>query len=172
MSSQANSLPAVLISRCLLGEAVRYDGGARALDESVLARLRNRARLVPVCPELAGGLGVPRAPAQIVGGTARDVLAGRARVRTIEGEDVTPFFIAGGQQALRLARAHGCRFALLKEKSPSCGVHLVHDGTFSGHTVAGQGIAAAMLRAAGVRVFSEAETEDLLRMLPVTPGAA
>ncbi len=155
----------ILVSRCLLGEPVRFDGAAKPLSHPLLERWRAEGRLVPACPELLGGLGVPRPAAEIVGGAAEDVLRGRARVLTADGADVTATFLRGARKARQLAEAHGCRFALLKENSPSCGVHRVHDGSFSGQRMAGEGIASALLRAAGLRVFAEHEVETLARAL-------
>ena len=151
----------ILVSRCLLGEPVRFDGAAKPLMHPLLAQWRKEGRLVPACPELLGGLPVPRAAAEIVGGNADDVLKGRARVLASTGADVTRAFVHGARQVQQLALEHGCRFALLKENSPSCGVHRVHDGSFGGRLVAGQGLAAALMKAAGLRVFAEHEVEVL-----------
>lgn len=165
MNGTTGNRARILASRCLLGEPVRFDGRAKPLSHPLLHRWREEGRLVPVCPELLGGLSVPRAPAEIIDGDGADVLAGRARVRTIDGADVTEAFIAGAEAARRLAAEHGCRLALLKENSPSCGLHRVHDGTFSGTLQAGMGITAAMLKAAGLAVFSENEIEALAAAL-------
>ena len=155
----------ILVSRCLLGEPVRYDGREKPLGHHLLREWEERGLLVPACPELLGGLGVPRAPAQIVGGSGEDVLAGRARVITGHGEDVTQAFVRGAEAARALAEEHGCAFALLKEKSPSCGVRWIYDGTFSDALRPGRGVVAAMLRAAGLRVFSEEELDHLAVLL-------
>jgi uncharacterized protein YbbK (DUF523 family) len=93
------------------------------------------------------------------------VLAGRASVRTREGRDVTGAFLAGADAALRLARAHGIRAALLKAGSPSCGHAQIHDGSFLGAKIPGQGVTAARLAEAGLRVFSEHEVEALAAWL-------
>ncbi len=165
MSNRANTKARILVSRCLLGEPVRFDGDAKPLEHPLLRSWQEEGRLVPACPELLGGLAVPREPAEIVGGTGADVLSGRARVRTLTGADVTDAFIAGAEAARRLAEEHGCRFALLKENSPSCGTHHVHDGTFSGTLRPGAGVTTALLEAAGLRVFSEHEAEALAAAL-------
>jgi uncharacterized protein YbbK (DUF523 family) len=157
--------PAVLVSRCLLGEPVRFDGASRPLPADVLRRLAAHARLVPVCPEREGGLPTPRPPAEITGGEGADVLAGHARVRTAAGEDVTGAFLRGAQAAVDLARRHGCHLALLKERSPACGCETIHDGTHSGTLRGGAGVAAAALRGAGVKCLPESRVEELLRIL-------
>ncbi len=155
----------ILVSACLLGEPVRYDGCAKPVNHPLLEKWRQCGLLVPVCPELLGGLGVPRGRAQIVGGTGKDVLMGHARVVTERGEDVTEAFVRGARAARTLAEKEGCAFALLKEKSPSCGVHRIYDGTFSDRLRPGMGVSAAMLEAAGLRVFSEEEIDDLAALL-------
>ncbi|MBW8487598.1 DUF523 domain-containing protein [Actinomadura parmotrematis] len=145
----------ILVSSCLLGRPVRYDGTGRPVADAVVEAWRAAGRLVPVCPEVAGGLAVPRPPAEIVGGTGADVLDGAARVVAVTGEDVTEAFLRGARHALDAARRTGARVAVLKQGSPSCGTLRVHDGTFSGRKVPGEGVTAALLERAGVRVFGE-----------------
>jgi uncharacterized protein YbbK (DUF523 family) len=159
----------ILVSRCLLGHAVRYDGGAHG-PFTVLERWQQEGRIVPLCPEVAGGLPTPRAPAEIAGGQGAQVLDGRLPVLTLDGEDVTAAFIEGAEQALALVAKYGIRMALLKARSPSCGNRENYDGSFSGTRVVGEGVTAAALRRAGVRVFSEEElpaAEAALRELEV-----
>ncbi|MBU0808656.1 MAG: DUF523 domain-containing protein [Gammaproteobacteria bacterium] len=146
----------ILVSRCLLGQRVRYDGGAHG-PFSLLERWQAQGRVVPLCPEVAGGLPTPRAPAEIAGGQGAQVLDGRIPVLTVEGDDVSAAFIAGAEQALALVAQHGIHIALLKARSPSCGNRENYDGTFSGTKVAGEGVTAAALRRMGVQVFSEEE---------------
>ncbi|GLV52861.1 hypothetical protein TBS_34230 [Thermobispora bispora] len=146
----------ILVSACLLGRPVRYDGRAKTSHDELLARWRAEGRLVPFCPEVEGGLPVPRPPAEIEGGTGGEaVLSGAARVRTATGEDVTEAFLAGARRALEAARKAGARIAILKEGSPSCGSLRIYDGTFQGRTAPGQGVTTALLERHGVRVFSE-----------------
>ena len=150
--------PPVLVSACLLGQAVRHDGRDKRSDHPVLQAWQAQGRVLPLCPEVAGGLPVPRLPAEIeagAGGAA--VRAGVARVRNVQGEDVTAAFTHGAEAALALVRQHGVRVAVLKAGSPSCGSAWSYDGSFSGVRVALPGVTAAALQAAGVRVFSEAE---------------
>lgn len=150
----------LLISACLLGIPCRYDGrsvegrfGASSLSVAeALPMLRERYELVPVCPEIYGGLPTPRTPSERVGD----------RVRMRDGRDVTAEYSRGADAALALCRTLGIRRALLKAKSPSCGVGRIYDGTFSGTLVEGDGVTAERLRAVGVAVFSEDDLEGLL----------
>ncbi|AZC25416.1 DUF523 domain-containing protein [Pseudomonas sessilinigenes] len=144
----------ILVSRCLLGHRVRYDGGASGPFDQ-LAAWQQEGRVVALCPEVAGGLPTPRAAAEIPGGQGVDVLQGRAPVMTTEGEDVSAEFLSGARQALALVEKHGIRIAVLKANSPSCGNLLTYDGTFSGVKVPGEGVTAALLKQHGVQVFSE-----------------
>ena len=156
----------VLVSRCLLGHRVRYDGGASG-PYAQLAQWQDEGRVIALCPEVAGGLPTPRAAAEIPGGQGIEVLAGKASVITTEGEDVTEAFVSGAQQALALVERHGIRIAILKANSPSCGNRLTYDGSFSGTKVEGQGVTAALLTRAGVQVFSELELEEAAKALGV-----
>ena len=144
----------VLVSACLLGAAVRYHGGHARIDEPRLARWVEEGRVVQVCPEVAGGLTTPRAPAEL----QRDrpsAADARFIVLAGDGRDVSGAFLAGAQDALEQVRRHRIRVAILKDGSPSCGSRTIYDGTFSGRRVAGEGVTAAILRAEGVHVFNE-----------------
>ena len=149
----------LLVSRCLLGHRVRYDGGAHG-PYDLLQQWQNEGRLVPLCPEVAGGLPTPRPPAEIPGGQGGGVLEGRLPVLTDDGEDVTAAFVAGAEIALRLVQQHGLRVAVLKARSPSCGNSHNYDGSFSGTLVEGEGVTAALLRRHGVRVFNEGQLAE------------
>ena len=133
----------VLVSACLLGTPCRYDGKSKA-DARVLA-LAERYALIPVCPEQLGGLPTPRDPSERQG----------KRVVMASGRDVTENYRRGAEAALALCMQHGCKAAVLKEKSPSCGCGLIYDGTFSRRLVPGDGVTAALFKAHGVRVFGE-----------------
>ncbi|QPF74799.1 DUF523 domain-containing protein [Roseateles sp. DAIF2] len=151
----------LLISACLLGSPVRYHGRGAACGHALLAQWRGEGRLVPICPEVAGGLPTPRPPAEIEpgqGGAA--VLRRAARVIDASGADVSAAFVGGAELALALARERGIRVAVLKEDSPSCGSERIYDGRFAGARVAGEGVSAALLRAAGLLVFSEHQLEQ------------
>ncbi|GLH20395.1 hypothetical protein BR1R3_31370 [Pseudomonas atacamensis] len=149
----------ILVSRCLLGHRVRYDGGASGPFD-LLEQWIEEGRVVPLCPEVAGGLPTPRAAAEIPGGQGGEVLDGTAAVITTDGEDVSAQFLEGARQALELVQKHGIRVAVLKANSPSCGNLLTYDGTFRGVKVSGEGVTAALLKRHGVRVFSELELAE------------
>ena len=133
----------VLVSACLLGTPCRYDGKSKA-DARVLA-LAERYELIPVCPEQLGGLPTPRDPSERHG----------ARVVMASGRDVTKNYRRGAEAALALCVQNGCKAAILKEKSPSCGCGLVYDGTFSRRLVSGDGVTAELLKAHGIKVYGE-----------------
>ncbi|OWV92315.1 purine-nucleoside phosphorylase [Rhizobium sp. R635] len=153
----------ILVSACLMGQAVRYDGRAKPLLHPAIERWRAEGRLVTICPEMSAGMQVPRPPAEIANGaTGKDVLAGRARVAELTGADVTEEFLRAAETAVALARQTGCRYALLIDGSPSCGSGFIYDGSFSGRKQAGNGVTAAALKAAGVEVFSDREIERLI----------
>ena len=154
----------ILVSRCLLGHRVRYDGGASGPFDQ-LQQWVDEGRVVPLCPEVAGGLPTPRAAAEIPGGQGGEVLDGRAAVITTDGADVSAEFLSGACQALELVQKHGIRVAVLKANSPSCGNLLTYDGTFSGVKVSGEGVTAALLRRYGVQVFSELQLPEAARAL-------
>jgi uncharacterized protein YbbK (DUF523 family) len=143
----------VIVSACLLGAPVRYDGTDKKTNHHVLQRWIDEGRVVPVCPEVLGGLGTPRPPAEM---THAD---GVRRVRVNTGRDVTAEFERGAAEALEIAVRAGARVAILKEGSPSCGRTFVYDGTFTGSRVEGEGVTTALLRERGIRVFSEQELE-------------
>ena len=140
----------LMISACLMGTRCRYDGGG--YDSMVLQNRLEKCTLIPVCPEQLGGLPTPRSPAERVG----------ERVRNREGADVTAAFFFGACAALDLARREGCRCALLKERSPSCGSSIIYDGSFTGKRIPGEGVTTALLRRSGITVFSENQLEELL----------
>lgn len=142
----------LLISSCLLGNDCKYSGGSNRLDDAALAALRAKYDLVPVCPETAGGLPIPREPSERVG----------ARVLSESGRDVTAEYTKGADTTEALARRFGCAAALMKAKSPSCGSGEIYDGTFSDVLVPGDGTATERLRALGIPVYSEREIEKLI----------
>ncbi len=151
----------ILVSACLLGRKVRYDGGDKQLDDDILARWILEGRVVAVCPEVAAGLGTPRPAAEIANGQGADVLAGTAQVMENSGRDVSAAFRVGAETALALAQTHACAYALLMDGSPSCGSSFIYDGTFGNARIEGAGVTAALLRGHGVEVFAPAEIAAL-----------
>lgn len=140
----------ILVSACLLGVACRYNGHSKR-DDRVAEWLMGKA-IVPVCPESLSGLPVPREPAEIESGDGHHVKKGKARVLMRDGRDVTKEFMRGAREALKIARITGARSALLKERSPSCGVHHVYN---DGRLEPGVGVFTALLEDDGILVFSE-----------------
>jgi uncharacterized protein YbbK (DUF523 family) len=146
----------ILVSRCLYGgRTVRYDGKRTELEHPVFQKWKEEGRLVPVCPEVDGGLPVPRTPSE------RTTFG----VFMKTGEDVTKQYEKGARRALSKARANDIAFAVLKERSPSCGSHMIYDGTFSGVTVEGEGVTTELLRLNGYIVFSEDQIDEAAALL-------
>ncbi len=139
----------ILVSACLLGEPCRYDGKSKPCP--AVCALQTSHTLIPVCPEVLGGLPTPRTPSEIVG----------ERVMMKDGHDVSENYRRGAQRTLEIARAQGCVTAILKERSPSCGCGKVYDGSFTGTLRDGNGITAALLLSHGIRVLGESETDQL-----------
>ncbi|WP_131742917.1 DUF523 domain-containing protein [Actinomadura roseirufa] len=159
----------ILVSSCLTGRPVRFDGRAKPVGGDLFERWRGEGRLVPFCPEVSGGLAVPRPPAEIVGSSPEAdgaaVLDGTARVVTDAGEDVTDAFVRGARLALEAAERAGARLAILKEGSPSCGSRRIHDGSFTGASKVGAGVTSALLERSGIEVFGEDELEAVAERL-------
>jgi len=140
----------ILISACLMGENVRFDGKNSKNGSNIIEKWKKDGILISFCPEVAGGLPVPRPPAE---------MQPEGRIITVEGRDVTGAFEQGAQKALELCQQNNIRIAILKEGSPSCGSSLINDGHFSHTKIPGQGVTTRLLEANGVRVFSEHELE-------------
>jgi len=140
----------VAISACLVGKACRYDGSAKANQEMVA--LFKEENVLIFCPEALGGLSIPRLPAEIAGGDGYDVLDGKATVKNKAGEDVTAEFIQGATRVLEKLKKNGVKKVYLKERSPSCGVNQIYDGTFTGKIIGGLGVTAALLLRNGILV--------------------
>ncbi|GAA5445961.1 hypothetical protein Misp06_04168 [Microbulbifer sp. NBRC 101763] len=154
----------ILVSSCLLGCAVRYNGTDVEVYNSDFDWLVETQEIVPLCPEVAAGLPIPRAPAEISGGNGADILAGAARVIGSEKKDLTDQFLLGAKLALKLCRRHNIRYAVLTENSPSCGSGYIYDGSFSGKKIVGVGVVSALLEKSGIQVFSQ-HTVGILREL-------
>lgn len=145
----------ILVSACLLGAHCRYDGGGQQIEEfkQILPVLMDKYNLIPICPEIYGGLATPREPSEIRDG----------KVYTCSGKDVTDEYTRGAEETLNMAQLYACRSAVMKLRSPSCGSGHIYDGTFSKKIIPGDGIAAALLKKNGIRVVGELQTEELLQ---------
>lgn len=136
-----------------MGVRCKYDGGDNY--SPWVAALAKKFFLIPVCPEQLGGLPTPRLPSEIRGGDGADVLNGYATVVDRRGRDVSKFFVAGAEEIRRLTRLLPVSGAILKSRSPSCGTGCIYDGSFTGTCRAGDGVAAAVLRAEGINLYCE-----------------
>lgn len=145
----------ILVSACLYGHAVRYDGKAKRLSDEIFEKWQQEGRLIPVCPEVEGGLPVPRAPSEITGN----------KVVNSEGRDVTSEYARGAEYALDLADKEQIAFAVMKEGSPACGSSRIYDGSFTGTEISGRGIAAGLLHQNGYEVFNELQLEQAQALL-------
>lgn len=139
----------IAVSACLVGVKCRYDGKTVAYPE--IMKLYEAGQLLPICPEVLGGLPIPRPSCEII--KMHD--HGTLKVCTAAGEDKTEAFRIGAEKTLAVCQAIGIRKAILKSKSPSCGRDLIYDGTFTGHLVEGNGLTAALLMANGIEVIGE-----------------
>ena len=142
----------LLISACLIGSDVKYDGGNNRLPSDILNKLKEKYELVSFCPEVGGGLSIPRNPSEQRG----------SKVFMDDGREVTNEFLSGARKALTICQNQGIRTALLKERSPSCGVHQIYDGNFNHNKIDGQGVAAELLIKNGIKCFSEEEIDTIL----------
>lgn len=140
----------LLISACLLGVRCRYDG--KSVSRVDVASLSKKYNLIPICPEIYGGLETPRVPSERVG----------ERVVMKDGRDVTENYLRGAEETFRLAELFSAKKALLKARSPSCGKDMIYDGSFSGALTERDGVTAEYLKARGIEVFSESEIDKLL----------
>ena len=138
----------ILVSACLAGEYCRWDGGTNLVPE--IKSLVDSGKAVAVCPEELGGLPTPRLPSERIG----------SRVVSSEGRDMTAEFRYGAEEALWVCKEKGCRLAILKAKSPSCGKGIIHDGLFDGGLVQGNGVTAQLLMESGIAVMTEQEWLD------------
>ena len=159
--SDSKNQAKILISSCLLGNPVRYNGTDLLIDHPLIKEWQNDNRLVAVCPEVEGGMSVPRAPAEIIKGDGKSVLGGKSRVMDAEGTDVTNAFIKGALKSLKIALDNDCVAAILTEHSPSCGSNMVYDGSFSKTKREGVGVTTSMLEQNHIPVFNQEQLEDL-----------
>lgn len=139
-----------LVSSCLAGIPCRYDG--KSSENQYVIELVRQGKAMPVCPELLGGLAVPRACCEIIRNES-----GERSIVSSEGHDFTKEFAVGAEKTLEIASIIGATKAILKSKSPSCGCGLIYDGTFSGRLIEGNGLAAEMLMKNGIEVITESD---------------
>ena len=142
----------LIISSCLCGNNTKYNGGNNLIDK--LELLEEKFNLITICPEVFGGLTTPRDPSEIKGD----------KVYSNKGVDVTDNFYNGALKALDILKKYDAKYALLKEGSPSCGVYKIYDGTFSGTKIDGYGITTKMFKEIGIKVYSENEIDELLKI--------
>ena len=142
----------ILVSRCLMGDNCRYKGDNCFNDR--IAALSERHTLIPVCPEVLGGLATPRSPSERVGD----------KVVSKDGKDVTAEYLAGAEKTLQIARESNVSLCIFKAKSPSCGHGTIYDGTFSGNLIPGEGVTAELMIKSGYRVITEADTEEIAKL--------
>ncbi len=145
----------IMVSACLLGESVRYNGSDMPVSDLKFSELIAANDIVSFCPEVAAGLPTPRPPAEIQNGTGDHVLNGRAQVLGKNGIDVTQAFIKGAELALAICIEHGIKIAVLTEASPSCGTNTIYDGHFRGIKINGMGVTTSLLRSHGIKVISQ-----------------
>jgi len=143
----------ILVSACLLGLNAKYDGQSNA--HALIQKYSFAGKFIPVCPEQLGGLPTPRVPVEIIGGTGQDVLLGKCVALGQRGEIVTPQLIQGATEVLKIVRMFKVSAAILKERSPSCGVNHIYDGSFTHSQINGQGVTAALLKQAHIPIYSE-----------------
>ncbi|ELL5525043.1 TPA: DUF523 domain-containing protein [Staphylococcus aureus] len=143
----------ILISSCLIGDNVRYDGGNQLNVR--LKKLIDSGKAIHACPELLGGLLIPREPAEIIGGDGFDVWNDAAKVVTISNKDVTDDYKHGAIVTLKILKKYQCDTVILKVNSPSCGSQEIYDGNFTGNKKKGVGVATALLINEGIKVYDE-----------------
>ncbi|MDO5640517.1 MAG: DUF523 domain-containing protein [Neisseria sp.] len=153
----------LIVSACLLGQPVRYNGVGKPNDFLISLQKSGR-RIIAVCPEEMGGLATPRPPSEIADASGEDVLDGKACVKANTGADVTAEFVAGAEKVLKLALEAGADCAVMKAKSPSCGCNRIYDGTFSGNVKPGNGVTTAILKRHGISVMTEEDSEALQQL--------
>ncbi|EZX22195.1 DUF523 domain-containing protein [Mammaliicoccus sciuri] len=143
----------IVISACLVGEKVRYDGNHKL--DLFYKNLIDEKKAISICPEILGGLQVPREPAEIIGGDGYDVWNDQAKVMTVTGRDVTIQFKEGAKRALSIIKDLNANTVILKSDSPSCGSTVIYDGTFTGNKKEGVGVTTALFTLNDINVYDE-----------------
>lgn len=151
MERKDNHKPYILVSACLLGSKVRYDGKSKPYPG--IERLTEYFNVIPVCPECQGGLPIPRAPSEIISGE---------KVMSKDGKDVSENYRIGAEETLKIAERFHPLFCILKERSPSCGTSWIHDGSFTDKVIPGQGITTRLLQAHGYDVYPEDKIPSII----------
>ncbi len=158
----------ILVSACLAGAKVRYDGADNYCDNMVFCRWLSEGRFVMVCPEVASGCSIPRPPVEIIGiNNGAGVFNGTSKAMTKDGTDVSDMFISGARIALDLALQNNIRIAIFKSNSPSCGSSKIYDGNFTKTMVNGHGVTISLLRQNGIEVYSEKEISKVVEHLKI-----
>ncbi|KUL99504.1 purine nucleoside phosphorylase [Fusobacterium nucleatum subsp. nucleatum] len=147
----------VLISACLLGDNVKYSGGNNLTLELVILLEKYNVDIVKVCPECFAGLPIPRVPSEIK----------ETKVFSKDGRDITEKFLSGAEKTFKIAKENQIDFAILKERSPSCGSSYIYDGSFSGKVIQGQGLTVRKLNEENIVIFSEENLEEIEKYLQV-----
>ena len=142
----------ILISACLLGKPVRYDAKSIPIQSSQLDKWKSENILLPICPEILGGLPTPRDPAEI---------QANGKVITKFKFDVTSDFLEGASKALEIAQKNNIKIAILSERSPSCGIDNIYDGNFGGKLIKGQGVTTQLLQKHGIKVFNQFQLKEV-----------
>ena len=140
----------LLISSCLLGNNVKYNGKNNYIDG--IEALKEKYDLIIICPEVMGGLPIPRIPSEIINNN----------VFNKEGINVTNEFEKGANIALELVKKHNIKKALLKDGSPSCGSTYIYDGTFNGIKINDFGITVRRLLKEKIKIYTENNWMELL----------
>ena len=158
----------ILVSSCLLGEDVRYDGNNSSIAfnpkfsfslKELFMDILCENEIYSFCPEVSGGLGIPRTPAEIVKNEKPFI------VKDENGLDVTINFLLGAKKAFDICKEENIKVALLKANSPSCGNIKIYDGTFTNNLIDGQGLTARLLKENGIEVFNETQLKELSKFI-------
>ena len=154
----------ILVSACLLGLNTKYNGETNA--HSLIRKYSSSGRFIPICPEQLGGLPTPREPMEIINGNGQEVLLGQCSVQGEHGDEVTSQFIQGANEVLKIVEMVTVTAAILKERSPTCGVNYIYDGSFAHRIIPGQGVTSALLKQHNIPIYSEEGlTEEQLKEL-------
>ncbi|MFC0119129.1 DUF523 domain-containing protein [Pseudoalteromonas xiamenensis] len=161
MNHSRTNVEPILVSACLMGQPVRYNASCVRNDIDAMTWLHTHFELKTFCPEVAAGMSIPRAPAEIDHGTGAEVLDGLKQVKENTGQCVTDQFVAAAHLTLAFCQQHNIRIAILTAFSPSCANSRIYDGSFSGKSTDGRGVTAELLSRNGIKVYNQNELDDL-----------